>query len=115
MDYRCPECQANLRWKALIEIKDGLNGVALYPRTTLCPFCKADLIRNASGFERRMRFWYLPYLASLLVIRAFQSPLIRDRLLALNIRAVLALALLGLWIDRAWPRFALRNPGPKNV
>ena len=113
MDHHCPECQANLRWRCLIKIKEGLNGVALQPPTTLCPLCKAELIRSVSRFERGVRYWYLPYFASLLVIRTFQSPLLRDRFLALTMLAVAVLALLGAWLDRGWPRFVLRNPGPK--
>ena len=113
MDHRCHECQANLRWHRLIKIKEGINGVALHPPTTLCPFCKADLVWNTSRYERGVRYWFLPYLVSLTVIRAVHSAPIRDRLFALTIIAVAALALLGLWLDRGWPRFVLRNPGQK--
>jgi uncharacterized OB-fold protein len=112
MDYRCPTCEKNLRWRRLTNITTGLNGTRIFPPTSLCPECGAEVLRNPSPYEPVAKYFF--YLYSMLIISsgfsrfAFLKPY-AVQLLYLGLVAHLLLEFLVL---RTWPRYVPKPLSP---
>lgn len=66
MDFRCPACKENLRWRRLVTSTAGLNGVEYHPARLFCPFCSAEIERNTYRAQSIPRYLIFSYFVALL-------------------------------------------------